>query len=281
MAYIGYYINLDRSPDRRAAMDAQLARLGLTNRYHRFAAVDGNPVGFTSPTLTAGELGCFTSHQKLLQQTRDSAAHLHIIEDDVVLANRTAQFVDGIINAGMLDAHDLLFTDMVIQSDLNFIRRARRWYASDISRDADGTATEIRFKVMPYTASMTSYLVNRQSIGLVCDMFGRELASGARRPIDLFIRDQVASGRLRARGLFPFITSIRPGAPTSMTVREDHDPLSTLALDLLRHSFFVECDLASTLDLADRFLPNQGAGPHDRLLARTLAFITSDAFHQP
>jgi GR25 family glycosyltransferase involved in LPS biosynthesis len=281
MAYTGYYINLDRSPDRRAAMDAQLERLGLANRYRRFAAVDGNPLGLTSPTLTAGEIGCFTAHQKLLQQNRDGAAHLHIIEDDVALANRTGPFIDGIIAAGLLDQHDLLFTDMVIQSDLNFIRRARRWYASDIGRDANGTAIEVRFKVMAYTASMTSYLVNRQSIGLVCDMFERELASGARRPIDLFIREQVAAGRLRARGLFPFITSIRPGAPTSMAVREDHDPLSTLALDLLRHSFFVECDLAATLDLADRFLPTQGTGPHDRLLARTLGFITSDAFRQP
>jgi hypothetical protein len=66
-----------------------------------------------------------------------------------------------------------------------------------------------------------------------------------------------------------------------MTVRDDHDQLSTLALDLLRHSFFVECDLAATLGLADRWLPSEGAGLHDRLLARTLGFITSDAFRQP
>jgi GR25 family glycosyltransferase involved in LPS biosynthesis len=281
MAYLGYYINLDRSPDRRAAMDAQLARLGLAERYRRSAAVDGNPPGLTSPKLTVSELGCFASHTRLLRQHLDGAAHLHIIEDDIELANRTAQFVDGIIAAGMLDDHDLLFTDMVVQSDLNFFRRARRWYDNDIRRDADGTATEVRFRPMAYTASMTSYLVNRRSIGRISDMFGRELAGGARRPIDLFIRDKVGEGQLRARCLFPFITSIRPGAPTSMTVRDDHDQLSTLALDLLRHSFFVECDLAATLGLADRWLPSEGAGLHDRLLARTLGFITSDAFRQP
>ena len=281
MAYLGYYINLDRSPDRRAAMDAQVARLALTDRYRRFAAVDGNPPGVASPTLTASELGCFASHHRLLQGHVDGAEHLHIIEDDIVLARRTASFIDGVIAAGLLDRHDLLFTDMVMQSDLNFIRRARRWYASDIGRDADGTATEVRFRSMAYTASMTSYLVNRQSIRRVSDMFGRELASGAKRPIDLFIRDQVAAGQLRASCLFPFITSIRPGAPTSMAVRDDHDQLSTLALDLLRHSFFVECDLAATLDLADQSLPPPGTGLHDRLLARTLGFITSDAFRQP
>jgi GR25 family glycosyltransferase involved in LPS biosynthesis len=281
MAYLGYYINLDRSPDRRAAMDAQLAALGLTDRYQRFAAVDGTPPGLASPVLTASELGCFASHHQLLQGHLGGAAHLHIIEDDIMLAGRTAAFIDGVIAAGLLDRHDLLFTDMVMQSDLNFIRRARRWYASDIARDTAGTATEVRFRPIAYTASMTSYLVNRQSTRLVSDLFGRELASGAKRPVDLFIRDQVAAGRLRASCLFPFITSIRPGAPTSMAVRNDHDQLSTLALDLLRHSFFVECDLAATLALADQFLPSAGEGPHDRLLARTLGFITSDAFRQP
>jgi len=281
MAYLGYYINLDRSPDRRAVMDAQLARLGLTERYRRFVAVDGSPPGIVSPTLTASELGCFASHHVLLRSQTESATHLHVIEDDIVLAQRTAQFIEGIIAAGMLDGIDLLFTDMVVQSDLNFLRRARRWYDTDISRDAAGTATEVRFRPMAYTASMTSYLVNRQSIGRVGHLFGGELARGARRPIDLFIRDQVAAGALRARGLFPFITSIRPGAPTSMTVRDDHDQLSTLALDLLRHSFFVECDLAATLELAERWLPAPGTGLHDRLLARTLGFITSEAFRQP
>ena len=66
-----------------------------------------------------------------------------------------------------------------------------------------------------------------------------------------------------------------------MAARDDHDQLSTLALDLLRHSFFVECDLAVTLELAERWLPQQSAGLHDRLLARALGFITSDAFQQP
>jgi len=281
MAYLGYYINLDRSPDRRAVMDAQLIQLGLADRYRRFAAVDGNPQNLASPTLTVSELGCFASHHQLLQRHVDGAEHLHIIEDDIVLAKRTASFIDGIIAAGLLDRHDLLFTDMVMQSDLNFIRRARRWYASDVQHDADGTATEVRFRSMAYTASMTSYLVNRQSIGRVSDLFGRALADGAKRPIDLFIRDQVAAGHLRASCLFPFITSIRPGAPTSMAARDDHEQLSTLALDLLRHSFFVECDMTATLDLADQYLPPPGTAPHDRLLARTLGFITSDSFRQP
>src|ERR1017187_3491138 len=159
-------------------MDAQVARLGRAERYRRSAAVDGTPSGVTSPKLTVSELGCFASHTRWLRQHLDGAAHLPIIEDDIVLATRTAQFIDGIIAAGMLDDHDLLFTDMAVQSDLNFFRRARRWYDNDIRRDADGTATDVRFRSLAYTASMTSYLVNRRPVGPISDMFGHELASG-------------------------------------------------------------------------------------------------------
>ena len=45
MSYTAY-INLDRSLERRERMEAQLARLGLTNRYRRFSASAGNTLGF-------------------------------------------------------------------------------------------------------------------------------------------------------------------------------------------------------------------------------------------
>jgi GR25 family glycosyltransferase involved in LPS biosynthesis len=312
MAYLGHYINLDRSTDRRVAMEAQLARLDPVQRYHRFAAIDENAMGFTSAALTASELGCFTSHYKLLRQHLDSTEHLHILEDDAVLAKRTAEFVEWIIASGMLDDHDLLFTDMAPPSDFNFLCEARSRYASHIRRTEDGTATNIRFSIVPYFACMASYLVNRRSIGLLHDILERELASGARSPIDLLIRDKVAAGALRARCLFPFITSVAPGKFTSTIRPNDHDKLSLLAVDLLRHSFFVECNPAATLDVANQSLPDPGAGLydrllvrldecdlaavldvatqnppgsraglHDRLLARAFGYITSDAFRPP
>ena len=37
----GYYINLDSSPVRRAAMEATIARAGLNGLYQRFAAATG------------------------------------------------------------------------------------------------------------------------------------------------------------------------------------------------------------------------------------------------
>ena len=281
MAYCGYYINLDRSTDRRAAMEAQLARLGLTQRYLRFVAIDGAETGFASPTLTNSEFGCFASHHMLLRQHRDTTEHLHIVEDDVVLATRTAEFVEWIIESGMLNDYDLLFTDMAVPADAVFCRGASSRYKADIRRAEDGTATNVRFTAIPYFSCAASYLVSPGSVGLICDMLGQELERGAGGPIDTFIHTKAVEGKLRVKCLFPFITSITPGRFTSTIRPDDFDKRSLLAVDLLRHSFFVECDLTATLGTAEQWVPDQGAGLRDRLFARVLGFIATDEFQPP
>ena len=281
MAYDGYYINLDRSANRRAVMDAQLARLNLTERYRRFAAVDGDKLGVTSPRLTPGELGCFTSHYRLLQQNRDSAAHLHIIEDDVLLAGCTALVVQQIVTCAMIEDHDLLFTDMALPVDFKFYREARIRYERQIQRGANGATTSIQLSFFPYISCTGSYLVNRRSIPLLCDILGAELERGATDPIDVVIRGKVAEGKLRAKCLFPFITSVAPGKFANTVVRGERDELSDFVVDLVRHSFFVDCNPTATLDLAEQRLAGAGTGFHGRLFALALSFMTSEVFKQP
>ena len=54
--YIGRYINLERSPERRRDVEAVLARLGLADRYERFLGVDGRtaPGGSAAWLSTTG-----------------------------------------------------------------------------------------------------------------------------------------------------------------------------------------------------------------------------------
>lgn len=274
MAYAGYYINLDRSADRRAEMGAHLGRLGLTARYRRFAAIEGNRLGFRNSALSAGEIGCFTSHYRLLAQHPRDGRPLHVIEDDVVLARRAEQFVLWVISSGMLDDHDMLFLDMSLPTALEFHAEARQRYRNDIRRDPDGTAAQIRFSLVDFHACMASYLVNPRSIDLIRDLLAEELAAGASQPIDVFLRDKIAQGRLRARCLFPFVTSVRLDRVLASTIREDDPPRAAIGLTLLRHSFFVECDHAATLALARQLLPTPDADPHHRLFAHTLGFLS-------
>ena len=47
--YAGFFINLDRSVQRRAETEAELARRDLSLRYRRFAAAEGNMLRAPNP----------------------------------------------------------------------------------------------------------------------------------------------------------------------------------------------------------------------------------------
>jgi GR25 family glycosyltransferase involved in LPS biosynthesis len=281
MSYVGYYINLDCSIDRRTAMEAQLARLGLTDQYRRFSAADGRLCRSAVASLTSGELGCFISHYELLCRNLDSAAHLHVLEDDVVLASCTPRLLEQITGSPTIDEYDLLFTDMALPVDFKFYREARLRFDRQVHRATDGTVTGIEFSFFPYISCASSYLVNRRSIRVICDILGHELERGPNDPIDILIRNKVAEGRLRAKSLFPFITSVVPDGFASTLSRGRRDPASELAVDLIRYSFFVECDRSKTLALAEQRLPISEGDFHGRLFAHALGFMISEGFCQP
>jgi glycosyl transferase family 25 len=98
-----YYINLDRSGGRRAAMEQQIAILGLNCT--RIAAVDGalldaknTPPLTTRATdiwkMSAGEIGCAMSHimawRMIVTQTDRYAA---VFEDDILFSSNAPLFL--------------------------------------------------------------------------------------------------------------------------------------------------------------------------------------------
>jgi glycosyl transferase family 25 len=90
-----FLINLDRSTERLATMQARLARLGLA--YQRIAGVDGAQLSeeaFLRHTtenryykpIRRGEVGCYLSHLKAMEAfLASSARYALILEDDCVL----------------------------------------------------------------------------------------------------------------------------------------------------------------------------------------------------
>ncbi|UUP16292.1 glycosyltransferase family 25 protein [Nitratireductor thuwali] len=83
-----YYINLDRSPDRRQFMNDQFHAFGLPAE--RIPAVDGEHIDLGSHPesgLSPGEIGCFLSHRaawkKLVESSDPNAI---IFEDDAHLS---------------------------------------------------------------------------------------------------------------------------------------------------------------------------------------------------
>jgi GR25 family glycosyltransferase involved in LPS biosynthesis len=278
--YNGYYVNLDRSPERRIAIEARLSRLDPPRQYARFPAIDGKLHAIDIPGLSDGEAGCLLSHYTLLVGHLDSETHLHVVEDDVVLTKRTVQLLDRAIKAGIFNNYDIVFTDTAVNMDLNWCREAREHYKVSVQRDAHGIASDVTFRLIQYGGCTASYLVNRNSIRLVCEVLGREIDRGAKCPVDLMIHAATADGQLRTCALFPFITSVQPGRFLSTTRRDDTMQQSRFAMEMLRHSFFVDCDLTAALAEAEQWLIDPGADQQERLHRRLAEFIGSASFQR-
>lgn len=100
-----FYINMASRPDRRQHVERQLQALGLTATH-----IDAvTPADFELPPdspLSAGELGCSRSHQKIWRMmVEQSIAAALILEDDVLLADEVpALLADEGLLAGGVDA---------------------------------------------------------------------------------------------------------------------------------------------------------------------------------
>ena len=275
--YAGFYINLDRSPARRAEIEGEIARFGLRHFYQRFAAADGNTLGFPNRRLTEGEIGCFTSHFLLLKANRASTQHLHVIEDDAIFSRFTAQAIDSIVSSDVIDGFDLLFSDsFTMRRDY---QKYKTLFGQSLERDETGVVSRMHPRVVSYIAATTSYIANRHSIPKLVEILERELTSGPTDPLDLVIRKAASEGRIRIGCLFPFVTSLRlDGIAGSTIAGRKKNYLTTLALGLGRHSFFVDCDHQALNARAAVALPSQESvrpppiDDHDQLLDRILAY---------
>ena len=272
----GFYINLDRNPERRVKIESELAKGGLTG-YARFAACDGNVFGFPNPVLTNGEMGCFSSHYALLKQNEKQPHHIHHVEDDVIFAPCAKQVIDWMINTGKLKEYDIIYTDVAVPLLNDAMRAYKAFYDVIVKRDVNGGIHSSAFAVLDMRelsfASTCSFLVRAESIGKLRELFEKELQAGTQYPVDLFIRKLCQGGVIRVGCLFPFISSIPPESCLSSTMEPRFDELSALAPNIVRHSFFVGRDLATCRDLVTKFLPSPDTGDeHMRLLLDLLAY---------
>lgn len=286
-SYAGYYINLDRSLERRTHIESELARHGRGQVYERFSAADGNAYKLPNQRLAPGEMGCFLSHLFLLQQKLTAGVHLHIVEDDVILSPFTVPAIAAAIRSGLIDRFDVVFTDSFVQPTPLDYPEHKRLFDSNIERDARGVVARVHPTIVNYQAGTASYIVNRASIAKLADVLVRSLASGAAIPLDLAIRKAAKERTLRVGCLFPFVSSVRIEETVNNTIGgRSGDDLSRLLPQIGRHSFFVDCNHRALCELTQGLLASAGArpeaacgvNPHQRLLDQIAAFCGSGSF---
>jgi GR25 family glycosyltransferase involved in LPS biosynthesis len=230
----GCFINLDRSTDRRAALETALRRFGLGETYVRFAAVDGARSHTLGP-LRPPVVGCFLSHYQALARSPRDGRYIHILEDDAALSAKMAPAIAGMMSAGHFDQFDLIFTDVILPPDLPLLKVLTKWFDKFA---ADSSLQLFDLKRVAFVG-MSSYLVNPQSIAKVVGLLEAEFGRGPRVPVDIYVRSLVHAGTLKAACLFPFFTGVT-GAAT--TINESTNGLDVVACGL-RDAFFVDTDI--------------------------------------
>lgn len=270
--FTGYFLNLQRNEQRRMALLAHLAEVGAQGRYERWEAVDGRAAAPEHPTkLDPGALGLWLTHERLLQAaSRDS--HVHILEDDALLARNAVAVLDGLLSKidTMVSSWDLLFTDIFVQAQTEIF--VKFWIKMREFAQTNSYAI-VDLKQIPF-ACTTSMLINKSSI----DKYLQLLAGNWRRgtPIDIYLRDLVRKGQLKAFVTIPFITSISATSAAS-DIRGNMDR-SRRVCDTFRRGFFQDADLTALMAEMQQLVAGAKVFPLASLYLNAEMFTLSDKF---
>ena len=225
MARCGSFLNLDRSADRRAAMQAQLDTLGM-GWVRRRPAVDGSAIASPAGSaITPAELGCFLSHLEAIEAGPPDAFGF-VFEDDVELSPDLPAFV-GDPQLATLGAHDLLF--LSCQPDCNSHVLAQLWRSlarrlADPAAMLSGalprrvTGVDLVDAAAIYRWGLQAYVVTPAGRPRVAAVLREALADGPRQPIDLLLGEALRARRLTGVAMVPFLATPRLESDEQSTI---------------------------------------------------------------
>ena len=179
----GYYINLESSQERKAALTENLQSLGIENGYKRFNAIKGDPSEAKKLNLKAGELGLWNSWISLLRQetenTEKDYRYLHIMEDDVVLSETTTKALAVLYKHD--EDFDMLFTDMYVNPNVH--SQLGKYCKKLIRKEKVSIEKDI------YTGCTSSVILKRESLQKIYDLLNNHINGQDKKiPLDNYIR---------------------------------------------------------------------------------------------
>ena len=270
--YRGFYLNLARNAERRETLVRRLRAIGAEQRYERCEAIDGWAVAAQYATkLDPGNLGLWLTHEKVLQSLGSStAAHLHIIEDDAQLPNNVVALLDRVLK--QLEAQnatwDLIFTDAFVPPHTEFFQL----FAEKVKLHAETKAhTLVDLARIPFFGT-SSLIINKSSLAKYVSLLTGNWALG--RPIDMYLRDLIQRGQLKALITVPYMTSISAHSDAS-DIRGPLDR-SRRVCDIFRRAFFQDADLPALLAEMQSLTADAKISPLAMLFVNAEAFVLSD-----
>jgi len=265
-SYNGYYINLDRSADRREAMEKRLSELGIAEKYMRFSAVDGG----ATVELKTGEAGCFLSHLQILEASVKRGVPVHIMEDDAVLSRTAPDFIEAFIQSKQLENWDIVFTSTFVPSNAAIIKNYKH-ILDGIGRNGKTNVSLLNAKDL-YYACTDSCLYSLEGMLKIAGILRQHVNEGIRIPVDLLLRRHIRSGKIRAAIVVPFISTVDNACAKTITGRYTSESSQSFWI-ILRNSFYIERDF----DVLEAAMPPHPDDRHARLLSKWYELYFSGA----
>ena len=202
----GFFINLDRSVDRKIALEGALDRFGLGGAVKRFPALEGDS---RPSAISPNELGCFLSHQRAIEAA-DPERHLLVFEDDVWFPPQFQHYFQIAQRLMAADNSDMVFLNMTVDfpkvSHVQRLIRAKRKlgdiHAPAFSRFGLNDAKGL------YDFGMMAYVVRKGAQAKISAILAEAAHDGYKQPVDRIIGAAIGTGRIKASVLFPYIVGI-------------------------------------------------------------------------
>ncbi|QRF58403.1 glycosyltransferase family 25 protein [Variovorax paradoxus] len=239
----GCFINLQRSGDRRAAMEAQLRALGIEG-VARFEAIDAATLPAAAPdaTTSAGERACFLSHARALEGAPPDDFFL-VLEDDALLSRALPPLLRPEALAQLAD-WDLVFLECLPYTSAPVLLAL--WQALKKQLPADPTVPrdaiagiEVLDARGLYNWGAVAYLATPKGLRALPPLLREALAEGPAQAFDMALNRWVAEGRLRAAVLAPFLATPRLESHAHSTIDDRPRAAENDALGgALRRLFF-------------------------------------------
>jgi GR25 family glycosyltransferase involved in LPS biosynthesis len=199
----GFYINLDRSTDRRAAVESSIAQLSIGHKIQRFAALEGDD---RPAQLTKSQLGCFLSHQAILNDADDTKFTL-IFEDDVVFPSMFNDYWEIIWPVLSGIEADVIFLNKIANYGdpklINNMIKSKR-SRGDIYKEGFRSFTLHNCKGF-YAAGAAAYVVKPGAQSKLRMLLLEACAAGYSLAVDSVYCNAIYSDRLRSGFVFPYI----------------------------------------------------------------------------
>ncbi|RYE58504.1 MAG: glycosyltransferase family 25 protein, partial [Rhizobiaceae bacterium] len=228
----GFYINLDRSVERRMSMEQGLARAGLDQSVERFSAREGDD---RKKRISVSELGCLLSHQEIIQSITDDAPTL-VLEDDLYFPPHFGRYLDIVLSKCLAFEWDILFLNKMIsfahlRSAYEMIKKKRD--VGDIYADSFSEFSIEECKGL-YISGSGAYLIRPGSAPKISEIIRESASLNYPKPVDIVYLDAIRSDRLKAKFVFPYIlgTDWRHGITISSRAGGEDSPMFNDILNL-------------------------------------------------